>query len=80
MAFAAGPGPVGFDLYRAGFAGGIVVEAAPAVVLGFGDEAPGYGIAVDVTNLFKIFVGGEDVEVIVAELPELFLVWGFELT
>ena len=49
-----------------------MVEAAPAVVFGFVDEAAGDGIAVDVLDLFDKLAGGEGVEVVVAGLPELF--------
>jgi hypothetical protein len=48
-----------------------VVEAAPAVVFGFGDEASGDWVAVDVLDLLFEFAGGEDVEVVVAGLPEV---------
>jgi len=62
---------MGFDFYGAGFASGVVVEAAPAVVFGFGDEASGDGVAVDVSDFLFEFSGGEDVEVVVAGLPEV---------
>jgi hypothetical protein len=52
-------------------AGGVVVEAAPAVVFGAGDEAAGDGVAVDVADLLYKFGGGEDVEVVIAGLPEV---------
>jgi hypothetical protein len=61
---------LGFDLYGAGFAGGVVVEAAPAIVFGFGDKASGDWVAVDVLDFFFEFACGEDVEVVVAGLPE----------
>ncbi len=65
-------GPLGFDFYGAGFSGGVVVEAAPAIVFGFGDEASGDWVSVDVLDfLFELSVG-EDVEVVVAGLPEMF--------
>ena len=38
-----------------------MVEAAPAVVFGFGDEASRDGVAVDVLDFFFEFAGGEDV-------------------
>ena len=66
-------GPVGFDFDGGRVAGGVVVEAAPAVVFGFGDEATGDGVAVDVADFFFEFSGGEDVEVVVAGLPK----WAF---
>jgi hypothetical protein len=49
-----------------------VVEAAPAVVFGTGDEAAGYWVAVDVADFFYELAGGEGVEVVVTGLPELF--------
>jgi hypothetical protein len=64
-------GPVGFDFDGGGLAGGVVVEAAPAVVFGAGDEAAGDGVAVDVADLLYEFGGGEDVEVVIAGLPEV---------
>ena len=69
--FAAAGGPVGFDFDGGGVAGGVVVEAAPAVVFGFGDEASGDRITVDVLDLLFEFSCGEDVEVVVARLPEV---------
>ena len=65
-------GSFGFDFYWAGFADGVVVEAAPAVVFGAFDQAAGYWVAVDVADFFHEFVGGEDVEVVVTGLPEVF--------
>lgn len=56
-----------------------MVEAAPAIVFGLEDEAAGDRIAVDVADLFDAFFFGVDVEVVVAALPELFLVGKFEL-
>jgi hypothetical protein len=70
--------PFGLDLDGAGFAGGVMVEAAPAVVLGFGREASGDWVAVDVLNFFGSFFRRVDVEVVVASLPELLLASGFE--
>jgi len=43
-----GGGPLRFDFYGMRFAGCVVGGAAPAVVFGFGDEAAGDGVAVDV--------------------------------
>ena len=48
-----------------------MVEAAPAVVFGFGDEASGDWVAVDVSDFLFEFACGEDVEVVVAGLPEV---------
>ena len=64
-------GPLGFDFYLARFAGRIVVEAAPAVVFGSRDQASGDWIAVYVLDFLFEFAGGEDVEVVVAGLPEV---------
>ena len=52
LSFAAAGGPLGFDFYWVRFAGGVVVEAAPAVVFGFRDQAAGDRVAVDVLELF----------------------------
>ncbi len=65
-------GPVRFDFDGVGFAGGIVVETAPAIVFGFGDYSSGYWVEVDVLDLFYEFGCGEDVEVVVPGLPEMF--------
>lgn len=56
-----------------------MVEAAPTVVFGVEDEAAFDQVAVDVLELFDILIVAGDVEVVVAALPELFLVGGFEL-
>lgn len=48
-----------------------MVETAPGVVLGFFDQTACDGIAVDVAELLDPFWVSEDVEVVVAELPEL---------
>src|SRR3979490_2775043 len=48
LSFAAAGGPLGFDFYWVRFAGGVVVEAAPAVVFGFRDQAAGARVAGDV--------------------------------
>ena len=71
MLFTATGAPVGFDFDRGRFAGGVVVEAAPAVVFGFRDESSGDWVAVDVLDFRFEFSGGEDVEVVVAGLPEV---------
>lgn len=85
--FAGGPGPVGFDLYWTAFAGEPVVVAAPEPVFGFFHEAAFYWVAVDVAELLSELALGEDVEVVVVELPEaravafeLFRCLGFEGT
>ena len=69
--FAATHGPLGFDLYGTYFVDGVMVEAAPAVVFGFGDEASGDWVAVDVLDFLFEFACGEDVEVVIASLPEV---------
>ena len=48
-----------------------MVEAAPTIVFGTGDEAARDWIAMDVLNLLYEFVCGEGVEVVVTGLPEL---------
>jgi len=74
LAFAEVPSPFGFDFDAAGFAGEIVAETAPWPVFGPGNEASLDGIAVDVFQFFNVLSVGEDVEVVVAGLPELFAV------
>ena len=69
-----------FDFYGVGFAGGVVVEAAPTVVFRFSDEAAGDGVAVDVLALFDEFFWARYVEVVVAALPELLLLGGVEFS
>lgn len=68
---------MGFDFDEGGFAGGPVAEAGPDVVFGFLDETAGHGVAMDVAELLDEFSVGEDVEVVVAGLPEL-EAWAFE--
>ncbi len=65
-------GPVGFNLDCGDFAGGVVIEAAPAIVFGAWDESASDGVAVNVADLLYEFSGGEGVEVVVTGLPELF--------
>jgi hypothetical protein len=72
--FAAVPGPFGFDLYVAGIAGEIVAEAAPWPVFGVFDEASVDRVTVKVAELFDVLPVSEDVEVIVAGLPEVLAV------
>jgi hypothetical protein len=62
----------GFDGDVAGLAGGVGEEAAPGPVFGSCDEFPGDGVAVHVLQLFDSLGFGEDVEVVVAGLPEVF--------
>lgn len=62
---------MGFDLDGTEFADGPVVEAAPSVVFGLFNETAGDWIAVDVHQFFDPFCVGEDVEVVIARLPEL---------
>jgi hypothetical protein len=58
LSFAAAGRPLGFDFYWVGFAGGVVVEAAPAVVFGFGGQAAGDRVAVDVLKFFGELLWG----------------------
>lgn len=48
----------------------IVAVGGPWPVFGGGDESAGDRVAVHVFELFDSFVSGEDVEVVVAGLPE----------
>jgi hypothetical protein len=48
-----------------------VAEAAPGPVFGFLDESTFNGVAVDIAELLDELGLGEDVEVVVAGLPEL---------
>src|SRR6185437_7373404 len=68
--FAARPSPVGFDFDLSGLACEPVAIAAPWPVFGIFDESAGDGIAVNVAKLLDEFGLGEDVEVVVIELPE----------
>jgi hypothetical protein len=65
-----------FNFDWAGFASGVVVEAAPAVVFGFDDKATLDRVAVDVLHLFDVFLNAGNVEVVIAPLPKLLLVGG----
>ena len=47
------------------------MEAAPRVVLRVLDQAANYRVSVHVHQLLDTFVFSEDVEVVVAALPEL---------
>lgn len=69
--FAAGPGPVRFDFDRAAFAVGPMVEAAPWPVFRLLDETASDRIAVDVYQLLDPLCVSENVEVVIAGLPEL---------
>jgi hypothetical protein len=44
LEFACAGGPLRFDFYGVGFAGGVVVEAAPTVVFRFSNEAAVTGL------------------------------------
>ena len=72
--FAAVRCPFGFDFYSAGFAGEVVAVAAPGPVFRGFYEAAVYRVAVDVLQLLDVLLMGEDVEVVVTILPELFAV------
>ena len=63
--------PVGFDLYEASGADGVVGEAAPGVVFGAGDEASLDRVAMDVADDLGAGFFAGDVAVEVAGLPEL---------
>ena len=65
-------GPLRLYFYGAGFPGGVVVEAAPAIVFGMGDEAAFDRIAMDVLEFFYELLWTRYIEVVVAALPELF--------
>jgi hypothetical protein len=69
--FAPGESPVGLDFNEGGFAGGPVAERAPGIVFGFVHQAACDWVAVDVAELLDEFVVGEDVEIVIAGLPEL---------
>ncbi len=69
---------MGLDFDGAGFARGVMVEAAPAVVFGFRDKAAGNRVAMDVADFFDALFSGMYVEVVVTALPELLLVGRFE--
>ncbi len=66
-----GEGPVGSDFYAAGGAGGPVIEAAPWPVFWFLDEFADHRVAVHVFELFYELVVSEDIEIVVAGLPEV---------
>jgi hypothetical protein len=61
---------VGFDLHPSGFAGEVMAEAGPWPVFGLLDEAALDRIAVDVAELLDLLACGDDVEVVVASVPE----------
>ncbi len=63
-----------FDFDYASFAGLPVAEAAPWPVFGLCHQAAGYRVAVHVTEFFSELPLGEDVEVVVAGLPEVLAV------
>jgi hypothetical protein len=65
------PGPLRLDFDAARSAGEVVIEAAPRPVFGLFDKAAHDRIAVHVTQLLHVLAVGEDVEIVVAYLPEL---------
>lgn len=77
LLLAVGPGPVGFDFDLSCLSCEPVAVAAPRPVCGAFNEAAFDWVAVNVAELFPEFGLGEDVEVVIAALPELFAV-GFE--
>lgn len=62
--------PQGCELDRAGMAKDQVTVAGPEPVFGFGDEAAGDWVAMHVVELLDVLVVAENVEVVVAGLPE----------
>jgi hypothetical protein len=72
-ALATAASPFGFNFDGTGFAGCVVVEAAPTVAFRTGDETTLDWVAVNVLELFDEFLPARYVEVVVAALPELFL-------
>jgi hypothetical protein len=72
--FAAVPSPFGFDFDSARLSGEIVAEAAPWPVLGLFDEIALDRVAMDIAQFFDMLFVREDVEVVVADLPELLAV------
>ena len=71
--------PLGLDLDGTRIPGGVVIETAPAMIFRANDETSFDRVAVDVANLFDAFLFGMNIEVVVATLPELSLVWRLEL-
>jgi len=67
--------PHGLDLDIAVLSRKVVTETAPRPVLRLGAQAPGDRIAVDVAELLDSLARTENVEVIVASLPESFGGW-----
>ena len=63
--------PLRVDLDCLGLASCIVVEAAPAVVFGTGNESSRNRIAMDVLDLLDELPSSEGIEVVIAGLPEL---------
>lgn len=62
--------PVGLDLDCVGLARCVVTEAGPGPIVGFGGEAAGDWVPVHVAKLLHSLALREDVEVVVARLPE----------
>lgn len=62
---------LGFDLDATLFAGEVMAVARPWPVFWFFDEASFDWVAVNVFQLLYILLMGQDVEVVVAALPEL---------
>ncbi len=70
-ALAARVGPVGLDFNATGLAGEVVAVAGPGPLVGLFNVAAINGVAVHVLQLFDMFLVGKDVEIVVADLPEL---------
>lgn len=74
FSFASVPCVLGFDLDAALFAGEVMAVARPWPVFRSFDETSVDWVAVDVFQLLGVLLMGEDVEVVVADLPELLAV------
>ena len=66
-----GQGPMGFDFDRGSFAGQPMAVAAPGPIFGLFDQTPRDWVAMDVAELLCDLRLRQDVEVVIAPLPEL---------
>ena len=64
--------PLGLDFDCTTVAGGVMMEAAPRILLRRGDKAAFNGIAMDVANDAGSLVLTVDVAIVIPDLPELF--------